>query len=149
MRWITLTHTQRYHAAHGTTGIGHLYQGRYKSFPVQDEPYYLTVMRYIESNPVRADIVSQADEWPWSRFVVRQGSESLFNLSDGPIKLPGNWNRLVHACIDETEVKHLHNSIKRGAPLGEFDWARETAMKMHLESTMNPRGRPRKGTGHL
>ena len=149
MRWITLTHTQRYHAAHGTTGIGHLYQGRYKSFPVQDEPYYLTVMRYIESNPVRADIVSQADEWPWSSFVVRQGSESLFNLSDGPIKLPGNWNRLVHACIDETEVKHLHNSIKRGAPLGEFDWARETAMKMHLESTMNPRGRPRKSTGHL
>ena len=45
MRWITLTHTQRYHAAHGTTGIGHLYQGRYKSFPVEDESYYLTVMR--------------------------------------------------------------------------------------------------------
>ena len=37
MRWITVTHTQRWHAAHGTSGIGHLYQGRFKSFPVQDD----------------------------------------------------------------------------------------------------------------
>ena len=81
MRWITLTHTQRYHAAHGTTGIGHLYQGRYKSFPVQDDSYYLTVMRYVESNPVRAEIVDKVEDWPWSSFAVRQGSESLFNLS--------------------------------------------------------------------
>jgi putative transposase len=40
MRWITLTHTQRYHASHGTVGIGHLYQGRFKSFPVQDDGHY-------------------------------------------------------------------------------------------------------------
>ena len=35
MRWITQTHSRRWHKAHGTVGIGHLYQGRYKSFPVQ------------------------------------------------------------------------------------------------------------------
>jgi putative transposase len=51
MRWITLTHTQRYHASHGTVGIGHLYQGRYKRFPTQDDDHYLTVLRYIEANP--------------------------------------------------------------------------------------------------
>jgi len=51
MRWISLTHTQRYHASHGTVGIGHLYQGRFKSFPVQDDYHYLTVLRYIETNP--------------------------------------------------------------------------------------------------
>lgn len=54
MQWVTLTHTQRYHVSHGTVGMGHLYQGRYKSFPVQDDSYYLTALRYIEGNPVRA-----------------------------------------------------------------------------------------------
>jgi putative transposase len=148
MRWITLTHTQRYHVAHGTTGIGHLYQGRYKSFPVQDDSYYLTVMRYIESNPIRAKIVSSADEWPWSSYAVRQGSDSYFNLSDGPLNLPKHWNELVHAGIEDDELKQLNNSIKRGAPLGNFDWAINTARAMKLESTLKPRGRPKKGTGH-
>ena len=144
MRWITLTHTQRYHAAHGTTGIGHLYQGRYKSFPVQDDSYYLTVMRYVESNPIRAEIVAEAEDWPWSSFTVRQGTESLFSLSDDPIKLPNDWGRLVHDHIDQEELNHLNNSIKRAAPLGESTWARKTAIAMNIESTMNPRGRPKK-----
>ena len=149
MRWITLTHTQRYHAAHGTTGIGHLYQGRYKSFPVQDESYYLTVMRYIESNPVRAEIVTNAEDWPWSSLAVRQGCESLFDLNEGPVELPSNWSGLVQEKIAEEELNHLDKSIRRGTPLGESTWANVTATRMHLESTMNPRGRPRKGTGHL
>lgn len=116
MRWITLTHTQRYHAAHGTTGMGHLYQGRYKSFPVQDESYYLTVMRYIESNPIRADIVTKAEEWPWSSFAVRHGSDSLFCLSDGPISLPSNWSRLVHEHIAQEKLEQLNNSHRH--PIG-------------------------------
>ena len=144
MRWITLTHTQRYHAAHGRTGIGHLYQGRHKSFPVQNDSYYLTVMRYVESNPIRAEIVAEAEDWPWSSFTVRQGTESLFSLSDDPIKLPNDWGRLVHDHIDQEELNNLNNSIKRAAPLGESTWARKTAIAMNIESTMNPRGRPKK-----
>ena len=54
MKWITVTHSHRWHNAHGTVGIGHLYQGRFKSFPVGDESYYLNLMRYVESNPLRA-----------------------------------------------------------------------------------------------
>ena len=37
LRWVTLTHTQRYHAHYGTSGEGHVYQGRFKSFPIQDD----------------------------------------------------------------------------------------------------------------
>ena len=37
LRWVSLTHTMRYHAHYGTAGQGHVYQGRFKSFPVQDE----------------------------------------------------------------------------------------------------------------
>ena len=62
MRWVTLTHTQRWHVAHGTVGIGHVYQGRYKSFPVQGNSHYLTVMRYVEANPLRAKMVETAGD---------------------------------------------------------------------------------------
>ena len=54
-------------------GIGHLYQGRYKSFPVQSDPYYLQVLRYIEANPVRAGLVRDAGRWAWSSYAIRQG----------------------------------------------------------------------------
>ena len=75
MRWVTLTHTQRYHVSHGTVGMGHLYQGRYKSFPVQDEGYYLTALRYIEGNPVRAALVQDAGELKGSGTFFAQGAK--------------------------------------------------------------------------
>jgi len=149
MRWITLTHTQRYHVSHGTIGIGHLYQGRYKSFPVQADSHYLTVLRYIESNPVAAELVTRAEQWLWSSFAVRQGYEAAFELSDGPIKLPSNWDRLLHETIAEPELQRLKNSMKRGAPFGNGHWKQLAAAKLKLESTLRPRGRPKKCTGHL
>ncbi len=63
--WMTLTHTQRWHAFHQSAGSGHLYQGRFKSFPVQEDEHFLTVCRYVECNPVRAGLVPRAEAWPW------------------------------------------------------------------------------------
>jgi putative transposase len=149
MRWVTLTHTQRYHRAHATVGIGHLYQGRYKSFPVQSDPYYLKVLRYIEANPVRAGLVRHADQWGWSSFAVRQGRESAVTLSAGPVALPANWAALVRAVLSRREIEAIGNSIRRGAPFGEDDWIVTTATGLGLLSTLRPRGRPRKSTRHL
>src|SRR5688572_16557667 len=57
MRWLTVTHTRRWHAAAGTSGSGHLYQGRFKSFPVQaDAQSLVPVIRFVESNPVRSGL---------------------------------------------------------------------------------------------
>ncbi|MHC4638177.1 MAG: transposase [Planctomycetota bacterium] len=149
MRWITLTHTQRFHASHGTCGIGHLYQGRYKSFPVQDDGHYLTVLRYIEANSLRAGLVKRAGDWQWSSLAVRKGMEAPFELSEGPLKLPSDWDRMVNRTDDPEKLEELKTSIKRGSPLGQADWKSKAAAKMSLESTMRPRGRPKKGTGHL
>ncbi len=66
MRWITVTHTQRWHAHRHTSGTGPVYQGRFKSFPVQTDEHFLTVARYVERNAVRAALVSRAEEWQWS-----------------------------------------------------------------------------------
>ena len=128
--------------------VGHLWQCRFYSCAMEEIHLYSTV-RYIENNPVRAKLVERAGDWEWSSYAVRNGSECEFGLSDGPLELPKNWNKLVHADIDKDEIKQLDNSIKRGAPLGNFAWAVDTAREMKLESTLKPRGRPRKGTGHL
>ena len=149
MRWISLTHTQRYHVSHGTVGIGHLYQGRFKSFPVQDDSHYLTVLRYIEANPLRASLVADAGEWPWSSFAVREGYECPFELSDGPVELPSNWARLLRLEFTDKECEHIEKSIKRGVPFGQADWTRITAARLKLQSTLRPRGRPNKSTGPL
>ena len=149
MRWISLTHTQRYHASHGTVGIGHLYQGRYKSFPVQDDPHYLKALRYIETNPLRAGLVKHAGEWLWSSFAVRQGYECPFELSEGPVELPSNWARLLHADFTEEQLSRIEKSVKRGAPFGAAGWTEQTAARLKLQSTLKPRGRPRKSTGPL
>ena len=147
MRWVTLTHVQRYHSSHGTLGIGHLYQGRYKSFPVQDDGHYLTVMRYIEANPLKANIVENAGDWPWSSFSTRRIEEPVVKVTAGPVVLPANWTALVNREIPEDRNKQLQISMKRGSPFGEINWVNKTALKMNLESTLRPRGRPKKSTG--
>ena len=142
MRWITLTHVQRYHASHGTVGMGHLYQGRYKSFAVQDDGHYLTVMRYIEANPLRAGIVENAGAWRWASFAVRLGRECPFELSVGPVELPDEWARLVHDVIDSKQHDAMQNSVKRGVPFGDATWQMAAVKRMGLEATMRSRGRP-------
>jgi hypothetical protein len=57
MRWLTVTHTQRWHVAHRTAGTGPLYQGRFKSFPIQEDDHLWTVLCYVERNPLRANLV--------------------------------------------------------------------------------------------
>jgi putative transposase len=60
-RRLTVTHTMRWHAHYSTGGTGHLYQGRFKSFPVQDDEHLLAVMRYVERNALRANLVERAE----------------------------------------------------------------------------------------
>ncbi|WP_232100745.1 transposase [Gimesia fumaroli] len=60
--WLTLTHTQRWHAHRKSTGSGHVYQGRFKSFPIQDDEHFYTVCRYVERNALTANLVKQAED---------------------------------------------------------------------------------------
>jgi putative transposase len=116
---------------------------------VQDDGHYLTVLRYIEVNPLRAGLVQDAGEWPWSSLAVRRGYDCPFALSDGPVELPSNWAKLLKADLTETQIERIEKSVKRGAPFGQTDWTEITAARLKLQSTLRPRGRPRKGTGPL
>ena len=147
MRWITVTHTQRWHAAHNTAGIGHVYQGRFKSFPVQTGGHYLTVLRYIESNPLRAGLVDNSCDWRYSSLAIRNGLEKEgLTIDRGPVKLPGNWNRHVNVLPGENIDMALGNCIKRGCPYGDDKWVESASQKLGLQMTLRPRGRPKKGS---
>ena len=143
MKWVTVTHSHRWHAAHKTVGIGHLYQGRYKSFPVQNSAYYLTLMRYVESNPLRAGLVKRSTDWPWSSLAIRCGAEKPLLLSDGPMALPRRWKPLVDGFSD-VPVAAIETCLQRGRPFGDDDWVIKAAKKLSLESSLRPRGRPKK-----
>lgn len=143
MQWITLTHTQRYHVFHGTVGTGHLYQGRFKSFPIQKDGHYLTVRQYIEANPLRAGFVKQACDWRWSSLFLYKGAKSRIKLSYGPVEIPEHWEKLVDEAVNPQQIGALQNSMKRGAPFGDLSWQKVTVRKMGLESTTKPIGRPK------
>ena len=142
--WVTLTHTQRHHANHKTAGDGPVYQGRYKSFPVQNDDHFHTVCRYVERNALSARRVAHAEEYRWGSLWNWCGGDSVIKLSKWPVKRLPRWVERVNEPITKTEKKVLQNCINRGCPFGTEEWSIETAKNQGLEMTLRPRGRPRK-----
>ena len=144
MHWLTVTHTQRWHAFHGTGGTGPLYQGRYKAFPVQSDSHFLTVCRYVERNPVRAQLVESAQDWPWSSAARHGKSRELDWLDTWPIPRPMDWSSVVNQTDSVTELRDVRMAVQRGAPFGEARWVHATTGKLDLQRTLRARGRPKK-----
>ena len=144
--WLTLTHTQRWHAHRHSAGSGHVYQGRFKSFPVEDDEHFLTVCRYVERNPLRAGLVRHADAWRWSSlYRWRHGTAKEKSLlASWPLpRLPG-WVDHVDAPQTEAELRALRRSVNRGCPFGEPAWCDRMVARLGLESTLRRQGRPKK-----
>ena len=144
--WLTLTHTQRWHAHYHDVGWGHLYQGRFKSFPVQEDDHLLTVCRYVERNPLRAGLVRRAEDWRWGSLGLRArgGAEALALLADWPMPRPRGWLSLVNAAQSAGEEAALRHCLRRGTPFGVEGWVQETVERLGLQTTLRPRGRPKK-----
>ena len=144
--WLALTHTQRWHAHYHNVGVGHLYQGRFKSFVVEADDHYLSLCRYVERNALRANLVSRAQDWRWGSLWRRARTEEDLPclLASGPMALPPTWIEEVNRAQTEAELAALRRSVQRGQPYGEENWVRMLAGKLGLESTLRPRGRPRK-----
>ena len=145
-QWLTVTHVRRWHAHHHTEGTGPIYQGRFKSFPIQEDEHYFTVCRYAERNPLSANLVARAEDWRWSSLWHRQHATQVPWLSDSPLPLPADWNERVNAVQTEAELLALRRSATRGTPFGDESWQERTATALGLQSAFRPRGRPRKAT---
>ncbi len=143
--WLSLTHAQRWHAFRQSSGTGHLYQGRFKSFPVEEDDHFYRVTRYVERNALRAGLVDRAEKWRWGSMYRRlneSGADAL--LSTWPIPRPRDWIDLVNTPQTEAEVAQIGRSIRRGNPLGSAHWSECTAITLGLQNTLRPRGRPKK-----
>ena len=144
--WLTLTHTQRWHANRHSTGTGHVYQGRFKSFPVQDDDHFYTVCRYVERNALRAKLVKRAEDWRWNslhRWKFGNGKKKAL-LSAWPLPRRPGWIDHVNAAETKAELDAIRRSVKRGNPFGDEQWSEKVVARLGLESTLRPHGRPKK-----
>jgi putative transposase len=144
--WLTLTHTQRWHAFRRTAGEGHLYQGRFKSFLVESDAHLLTVCRYVERNALRANLVQRAEHWRWGSLWHRhhRTSEASVLLDHWPIEIPGDWIEYVNQAQSTGELNALRNCVQRGRPFGSATWLANTVERHDLQATLRARGRPPK-----
>ncbi|HTI50832.1 MAG TPA: transposase [Planctomycetaceae bacterium] len=144
--WLTLTHTQRWHAFRQSIGSGHLYQGRFKSFPVEDDQHLSMVARYVERNALRANLARRAERWRWGSLYrwVRGSAEDRRLLAPWPVPRPAGWIEHVNTPQTEAELSALRRCVNRGSPYGSDSWSERTIRSLGLESTIRPRGRPKK-----
>ncbi len=147
MRWLTQTHTQRWRTAKHTVGYGALYQGRFKSFIVQDDRHLLVLCRYVEANALRGRLVQRAEEWRWGSAWMRGDEASKSLLSDWPVDRPRNWSSLLNELQDNAQMEKIKTSIERNRPLGDEQWVERMTKRLRLEHTLRPPGRPRIAKG--
>lgn len=146
MQRLTVTHVTRWQKHYNMVGFGHVYQSRFKSFPVETDKYFYQVNRYTERNALRANLVERAEDWPWCSLWIRTYGtpEHRAMLSDWPLPRPRKWLQYVNEAETEAELSALRRSCLRGTPYGSSDWVKHTAKKLGLESTLRPPGRPKK-----
>ena len=147
MHWLTMTHTLRHHKFYGTTGAGHLYQARYKAFPVQTDVYLRRVLRYVERNPLRAGLVASAEYWRWSSLWKQQfacSDDEGLTLARWPVDRPQRWCEIVNTPHTDAEERAIRKSVTRGRPYGNEAWTESTAKALDLKHTLRDAGRPRK-----
>lgn len=143
MQWLTVTHTVRWHSFHGSAGTGPVYQGRFKSFPVQCDDHFYRVCRYVERNALRANLVMRAERWRWSSLWQQVENSWSVSLDTWPLPRPGNWVQYVNEPETKAELEALRTSVKRGSPFGAIVWRDEVAATLGVEHTVRSFGRPR------
>jgi len=140
MHWISSSYVRYYNKRYNLSG--HLWQGRYKSFIVQEDTYLLVLLKYVEANPLRAKIVNDSIEYTYSSAYKRVNKLEDKLVDDSPIDLPSNWHEFINEIENKTDIDSIRNSITRQSPLGDENWRYMIAKTHGLESTLNPRGRP-------
>lgn len=136
--WLLTTHVSRYHKHHGTSG--RVWQGRFKSFPIQQDAHLLSVMRYVERNALRAGLVGRAEQWTWGSLNWRERNRTPSWLIEPPGGLPHKWKDWVNAPQTTAEEAALRCSVNRQRPYGNEPWVAATAAQLGLEYSLRTRG---------
>lgn len=145
MQKLTITHVRNWQEFQDQVGLGHVYQGRYKSFPVENDEHFYQVARYVERNALRANLVTRAEDWRFCSLWRRaRPASGRVPIADWPLPVPRLWSQYVNQPQSEAEVSAIRKCLSRGQPYGGDRWVLETAERLDLNSTLRPRGRPKK-----
>ncbi|MDR2567333.1 MAG: transposase [Bifidobacteriaceae bacterium] len=123
MKRLTVRYARWFNETYGR--VGHLFQGRFRSYPVEDDPYLVTVLRYIWQNPVRAGLCSSAAAYPWSSRHWVGVPNDLVNESDLVDLL--SVNSLSELDGEPGAAEPIRIQDPPPLPPGAGDWAKELA----------------------
>lgn len=144
MRWITGVHAQRWRQARGQPGKGAVYQGRYRWVAVQSGTHYDVARRYIQQNPVRAQLVACPDDWPWSSASC-EPALARPTLAQGPLSLDTRHASLVDRLLDADTAQAMRASLKSGHPFGDPQWGMALEVRKWLMAVLE--GHPKAQAG--
>ncbi len=144
MHWLTTTHVRQRRTKSKSVGHGHLYQGSYKSFPVETDKYLVDLLRYVEQNPLRAHLVDTAQDWQWSSLYRRKrgNKEDRQLLATLPTTLPSNYLQSVNTLLPKPTQEAIQYALKKGAPFGSDEWTLSMIAEHSLGYTQRLPGRP-------
>ena len=145
MRWVTTTHVRQRRVMTKTVGEGHLYQGTYKSFPVEEDKHLHDLIRYVEQNPLRAKLTKKAEDWQWSSLYRRLRNTSADEklLPSLPTTLPTTYLDSVNTLFHKKNLESIRHSINKGTPYGSSSWVDHMVDEYKMHSTVRSTGRPR------
>lgn len=105
-----------------------------------DEPYLLAAARYVELNPVRAGLVTDAGDWPWSSARAHlKGRDDRLVKTAPLLSMVNDWRALLDSVLSEEEIRDLRQHGRTGYPLGSSSFIER------LESIVGRALRPKKG----
>ncbi|HEU4506315.1 MAG TPA: transposase [Nitrospira sp.] len=131
MQWLLTAHVRRYHRWYESSG--HVWQGRFKAFPIEQDAHLLAVLRYIEQNPMRAKLVTRAEDWRWSS--ARQWADLARppSIESGPVERPASWLSWVNDDETPSRLQQVRMSVNRGTPFSSPAWVEGAAMALDFK----------------
>ena len=143
MRALGMRHSQAVNKSQGWTG--HLWQSRYYS-TMLDEAHLHKAVRYVEQNPVRAGMVTDAVDYPWGSAACHCGLKAdpiLFGDERWSGALQ-DWPRLLKENLDEEFIQEMRSRTSSGNPYGDESFVKKLSEDLGKPLTRRPRGRPRR-----
>lgn len=132
---------------------GTLWEGRFKSSLVSKDEYLLACSRYIELNPVRAKIVEDPRNYPWSSFGFRAEGKSDTLLDEDSVYLglgktkrerELNYKECFLGNIPDEEINVMRTATQKGGIIGTEEFISKISRLLSREVVLKPRGRPKK-----
>jgi putative transposase len=113
MQVVMNAHLRNLQRRHGTSGTGHVYQGRFKNSAIPTKRHFLNVCRYVEANPMCAGLVERAEHWEWSSLVRSGPADDINILSPWPVPQPATWLEDVNRAPSNRSIREIEERISR------------------------------------